>query len=109
MSLPPSITRHQAPPFTKHESARLHHFASIPDVPAGVVSSEGPLTRQQLDAGHAKHDVWSTVVAEEFNDSSYKFLLPSKCSTLEFISNLRLHQRLEKRLKGKFSEVSSKI
>lgn len=103
-NVPPAI----APRFTKHEFARLFHVMCEPDVASGVVASKGPLTRQQLDSGEARRDVWATVVAPIFNDSLKTFgaSIPECCATYEMNPDVHPHNRDGDKLKSKFAEVS---
>ncbi|KAK1862615.1 hypothetical protein I4F81_005183 [Pyropia yezoensis] len=67
-----------------------------PDVASGVVASKGPLTRQQLDSGEARRDVWATVVAPIFNDSLKTFgaSIPECCATYEMNPDINAKMHL---------------
>jgi len=63
--------------FTKHEHTRLFHVMAMPNTAEGIVATKGPLSRQPLDAGAAKHDRWATLVAPYFNNPGKKFVTPA--------------------------------
>lgn len=105
----PASTDHGvAPPFTKHEFARVFLVMCEPDVAAEVVASKGPLTRQQLDYGTASRDVWGAIAAPTFNDydKHFRVSIPPSCTAYELNPDLHPHLRDGATLKTKFAEVS---
>lgn len=106
---PALARRSQSPPFTKHQVGRLFHVMSMPDIASCVIACRGPLTRQQLDAGHAKRDVWAAVVPEKFTETGNKFAVPDSCSAYEVSPNLHPYLRPGQKLRTKFAEGSQLI
>jgi len=96
----------QAPMLTKHECTRLFHVMATANTAEGIVASRGALSRKQLDAGVAKHDQWSLLVASTFNDPTKKFVTPPSLLTYGFNPNLHPFIRSGTKLKVKFAEVS---
>ena len=96
----------QSPMFTKHEYNRLFHVMAMPNIAEGIVATKGPLSRQKLDAGAAKHDRWATLVAPHFNNPGKKFMTPACLSAYDLNPNLHPYIRSGTKLKAQFAEVS---
>jgi len=96
----------QSPMFTKHEHTRLFHVMAMRNIAEGIVAKKGPLSRQQLDAGAAKHDRWATLVAPHFNNPGKKFVTPACLSAYDLNPNLHPYIRSGTKLKAKFAGVS---
>ena len=94
----------RAPPFSKHEKARLAHVLCTGEVAAGVVISRGPMSRRQQDARTSRQEVWVVVVAEMFNGTD-KFTVPEECADGGLDPNIHPHPRTGLSLKAKWSEV----
>jgi len=94
----------RAPNFTKHEKARLAHILCTPEVAAGVVTSRGVMSRQQMDARTSRGAVWVVVVASTFN-SSDTFDVLSECADGGINPNLHPHVRTGETLKSKWIDV----
>jgi len=92
--------------FTKHEYNRLFHVMAMPNIAEGIVATKGPLSRQKLDAGAAKHDRWATLVAPHFNNPGKKFMTPACLSAYDLNPNLHPYIRSGTKLKAQFAEVS---
>ena len=94
----------RAPNFKKHEKARLAHILCTPEVAAGVVTSRGVMSRQQMDARTSRGAVWVVVVASTFN-SSDTFDVLSECADGGINPNLHPHVRTGETLKSKWIDV----
>lgn len=106
---PALARRSQSPPFTKHQFGRLFDVMSMPDIASSIIACRGPLTWQQIHAGHAKHDVRGTVVPVKFNDTSNKFAKPDSYSAYEVSPNLHPFLRPGQKLRTQFAEGSQLI
>jgi len=95
----------RAPPFSKHEKARLAHVLCTGEVAAGVVVSRGPMSRRQQDVRANRAEVWVVVVAEMFNGAD-RFSPPQECADGGLDPNVHPHVRSGIFLKAKWSEVS---
>jgi len=96
----------QAPLFTKLKFTRLFQVMVSANIAEGIVASRGALSRQQLDAGVAKHDQWSLLVASTFKDPTKKFVTPPSLLAYGFNPNLHPFIRSGTKLKVKFAEES---
>jgi len=103
VAVPPGA---QAPTFPKHEFTRLFHVMAMSNIAEGIVASRGALSRQQLDAGVAKHDQWSLLVASAFNNPANEFETTQFLLAYGFNRNLHPFIRSGSKLKAKFAEVS---
>jgi len=103
IAVPPGA---QAPMFTKHKFTRLFHVMAMSNIAEGNVASRGALSRQQLDAGVAKHDQWSLLVASAFNNPANEFETTQSLLAYGFSPNLHPFIRSGSKLKAKFAEVS---
>jgi len=103
VAVPPGA---EAPMFSKHECTRPFHVMAMSKISGGIFASRGALSRQQLDAGVAKHDQWSLLVASEFNNPANEFETPQSLLAYGFNPNLHPFICSGSKLKAKFSEVS---
>lgn len=101
-------SRTRAPPFSKHENARLAHVLCTGEVAAGVVVSRGPMSRRQQDARARRGSVWVVVVAEMFNGTD-RFSIPADCADGGLDPNVHPHVRTGLFLKAKWSEVGEPL
>jgi len=94
----------RAPPFSKHEKARLSHVLCTEEVAAGVIISRGPMSRRQQDARTIRQEVWVVVVAEMFSGTD-QFTVPQEYDDGGLNPNIHPHPRTGLSFKAKSSEV----
>jgi len=105
VAVPPGA---QAPMFTKHAFNRIINVIAMSNIAEGIVASRGPLFRQQLGAGLAKHDQWSLLVASAFNNPAKEFKTLQSWLAYGFNPNRHPLIRTGRKFNAKFAKVSMK-